>query len=404
MSNIILFDTEARSHLQPLTATRPMGEMRIGTLTLREKWERRMRASVSYITQEYLQHKYPIIVEDDNLIVSAGALPTEALCERLGRLERYEALLHDGKLLAARLPESLIELLIEDEPVRELQGTDIGDVPVIEIERPWQMTRLNGVALRDDFSLLTRERQSAPLSETNRLIGPLENLFIEAGASIEGCILNVTTGPIYIGKDAIVMEGCLLRGPISIGEEAVLKMGAKIYGPTTIGPGCRVGGEIKASILMANSNKGHEGYLGDSVIGEWCNLGADTNTSNLKNNYGEIKLWDYETERFAPTGEQFCGLMMGDHAKSSINTMFNSGTVVGVSANVFGAGFPRNFVPDFSWGGGDAGYRTYRFEDACATAVRVMERRNIPFTDIDKGILYHIYDRTARFRSWEKMV
>jgi UDP-N-acetylglucosamine diphosphorylase/glucosamine-1-phosphate N-acetyltransferase len=207
---------------------------------------------------------------------------------------------------------------------------------------------------------------------------------------------------VYIGKNTEVMEGCMLRGPIAIGENSILKMGAKIYGPTAIGPGCRIGGEVTRCIIFANSNKAHDGYLGDSVLGEWCNLGADSNNSNLKNNYTEVKLWDYETERFEKTGEQFFGLVMGDHAKCAINTMLNTGTIVGVSANVYGAGFPRNFIPDFSWGGAEGGYRTYRFSEACETAQTVMARRNTSFTELDKAILYHVYDRTAKYRSWEK--
>ena len=213
---------------------------------------------------------------------------------------------------------------------------------------------------------------------------------------------NVAKGAIDIGTIAEVLEGCILRGTVAIGEEAVVKMGAKIYGPTTTGPGCRAGGEITRSILSANSNKGHEGYLGDSVLGEWCNLGADTNNSNLKNNYAEVKLWSYESERFERTGQQFCGLFMGDHSKCGINTMFNTGTVVGVFVNIYGAGYPRQFVPDFAWGGAESGYRTYRFEDVCATAEAVMSRRNQPFTDLEKAVLYHVYDRTAKFRPWEK--
>ena len=401
--NIILFDTDARSHLLPLTATRPMGELRLGILTLREKWERRLRGSVSYITQEYLQEKFPIRIDEENFIISSGILPNEALCKRIAELGLNEALLYEGELVAARLNEAQFEQLIEDEEVHELQGMDLSaDIVVTQITRLWQLTQLNDQALRDDFQLLTQGRRSQPISPTNQVIGDPEHIFLEEGANIEYCILNTTKGPIYIGQNAEVMEGSAFRGPVSIGAGALVKMGAKIYGPTTIGPGCRAGGEITRSILMANSNKSHEGYLGDSVLGEWCNLGADTNNSNLKNNYSEVKLWDYATERFEKTGLQFCGLIMGDHAKCGINTMFNTGTVVGVFANVFGAGYPRNFIPDFSWGGADGGYRTYKFSDACLTAETVMVRRKVIFTELDKAILYHIYDRSASFRTWEK--
>ena len=402
MLNIILFDSDARNHLLPLTATRPMGELRLGILTLREKWERRLNASVSYITQEYLQEKYPIRIEDENLIVNGSILPTDALCERIEQIGMNEALLHNGELLAARLDEAQFESLIEDEEVRELQGAELdNNIAITQVRRLWELTQMNDQAIASDFALLTRGRQSHPVSPTNNVLDA-RNVFLEADVKMEFCTLNAVNGPIYIGRGAEIMEGSVLRGPVAIGAEAIVKMGTRIYGPTTIGPGCRAGGEISRSILLANSNKAHDGYLGDSVLGEWCNIGADTNTSNLKNNYSEIKLWDYEPERFVNTGVQFCGLIMGDHAKCGINTMFNTGTVVGVFANVFGAGYPRNFVPDFAWGGVESGYRTYRFSDACETAERVMARRNLAFNELDKAILFHVYDRSAKHRSWEK--
>lgn len=403
MLNIILFDSDARNHLLPLTATRPMGELRIGILTLREKWERLLKGTASYITQEYLQEKYPIRIEEENIIVNAGILPTEQLCRRIAELGSNEALLLNGDLVAARLNEVQFEHLIEDEEIHSLQGTDLDEnIKVTHINHLWELTLLGKQAIADDFALLTNGKKSKPVSDSNRVVGPPQNLFLEEGVKMECCTLNVTAGPIYIGKDAEIMEGSMLRGPVAIGAGAIVKMGARIYGPTTIGPGCRVGGEVTRSILMGNSNKAHDGFLGDAVLGEWCNIGADTNNSNLKNNYGEVKLWDYATERFEKTGQQFVGLIMGDHAKCGINTMFNTGTVVGVFANVFGAGFLRNFIPDFAWGGDGGGYRTYKFADACETAAIVMARRDTTFNDLDKAILYHIYDRSVQFRSWEK--
>lgn len=401
--NIILFDSDARGHLLPLTATRPMGELRVGILTLREKWEKLLRGSASYITQEYLQEKYPICIEEENVIVNAGILPHEKLCRRIGDLGLSEALLYNGELVAARLNEEQFEQLIDDEEVHSLKGTELdNDIPVVQINRLWELTLLAKQAIPDDFALLTKGRASQPVSDTNRVIGPAENLFLEEGVQMECCTLNVNTGPVYIGKNAEIMEGAMLRGPVAIGADTIIRMGAKIYGPASIGPNCRVGGEVARSILLANSNKAHDGFLGDSVLGEWCNIGADTNNSNLKNNYGEVKLWNYEMERFEPTGNQFVGLIFGDHAKCGINTMFNTGTVVGVFANVFGAGFLRNFIPDFSWGGDGGGYRTHKFAEACQTAAIVMARRNQPFTELEKAIFYHIYDRTMKFRSWEK--
>ncbi len=403
MQNLILFDSDARNHLLPLTATRPMGELRLGIFTLRGKWERYLNASASYITQEYLQEKYPIRIESENLVINAGILPNEALYRRIEQLGFSEALLTNGELVATRLDAAQFEALVEEEEVRELEGVELSaDIPAVHIRHLWDLTQQNSAAIAADFEWITRDRISAPLPESNRLVGPSERLFIEAGARIEACVLNTTEGPIYIGRNAEVMEGCLLRGPIAICEGALLKMGARIYGPTTIGSGCKVGGEVTRSIFIGNANKAHEGFIGDSVIGEWCNIGADTNNSNLKNNYGEVKLWDYAEGRFVPTGTQLCGLFMGDHAKCGINTMFNTGTVVGVFANVFGAGYPRNFIPDFSWGGPEAGFRTYQFAEACETAQRVLQRRNQHFTDLDKAILYHIYEQTARFRAWDK--
>ena len=402
MTNLILFDSEARKHLLPLTATRPMGELRLGILTLREKWERHMRASVSYITQEYLHEKYPIRVEAENLVINSGILPNAALCQHIYKMGMNEALLFQGELVAARLDEGQFEALIEDDGAHELEGTEIdSSIPLVQVRRLWDLFMLNGDAITADFDLLTKNKTSKAISPSNQILGS-NPVFLEEGVKMECCTINTTQGPVYIGRNAEIMEGSILRGPVAIGEHAVIKMGTRVYGPTTIGPNCKVGGEISRSNLLANSNKGHEGYLGDAVLGEWCNIGADTNNSNLKNNYSEVKLWDYAAERFVNTGLQFCGLVMGDHAKCGINTMFNTGTVVGVFANVFGAGYPRNFIPDFSWGGADAGYRTYRFTDACDTAVRVLERRNQVFSELDKAILYHIYDQTAKFRSWEK--
>lgn len=401
--NIILFDSEARNHLLPLTATRPMGELRLGLFTMRGRWERHLKGTASYITQDYLHDKYPIRIEQENLIVNAAILPSPAIISRIEELNTGEALLYEGDLLAARISDAQFELLMGDDELSELQGIEISDrIKAQKVNRVWDLIYMNHQAIFDDFQWIIQNRTSAPLSDTNRVIGPPELVFLEPGAVIEGCILNTQQGPIYIGESAEVMEGSMLRGPIGIGAGSIVKMGAKIYGPTSIGPGCRVGGEVTRSIMIGNSNKGHDGFLGDSVLGEWCNLGADTNNSNLKNNYSEVKLWDYETERFERTGHQFVGLIMGDHAKCGINTMFNTGTVVGVSANVFGAGYPRNFIPDFAWGGAEAGYRTYKFEEACQTAEIVMARRKLHFKSLEKSILEHVFEQTAKFRTWEK--
>src|SRR5690554_5093173 len=267
---------------------------------------------------------------------------------------------------------------------------------LIKIEHTWDIFAKNDAAIREDFELLTEDRFSQPIPKSVNVIAP-ENIFIEEGAKLEFVTLNATTGPIYIGKNAEIMEGSIIRGPFALCEGATVKLAAKIYGPTTVGPYSKVGGEVNNSVIFGYSNKGHDGFLGNSVIGEWCNLGADTNNSNLKNNYAEVRLWDYETESFARTGLQFCGLMMGDHSKCGINTMFNTGTVIGVNANIFGSGFPRNFVPSFSWGG-SSGFTTYLTKKAFEVAQVVMSRRGVEFTDEDAAILEHVFEDTKKFR------
>jgi len=400
MAHLILFEDETRDNLLPLTFTRPVAELRIGILTIKEKWERWLGWPVSYITEDYLAEKYPIDYGKENYLVNASALPSSQLCRLIRQMDFNEALLQGDQLIAAKLDERQLERLVQDKDIEHLQSTDLDDTEYLKINGPWDLFRLNDQALRDDFELVTRGRTSQPLSDTNRVIGN-GPVFLEEGASVECAILNTQNGPIYIGKNAEIMEGCMIRGGFSLGEGAVVKMGAKIYGATTIGPYCKVGGEVNNSVLLANSNKSHDGYLGNSVLGEWCNLGADTNNSNLKNTYEEVKLWNYPAQRFVPTGLQFCGLIMGDHSKCGINTMFNTGTVVGVCANIFGDGFPRNYIPSFSWGGVH-GFQTYRTEKAFDMIERVMERRQLPFTIQDRLIMLRIFEDTAQYRNWEK--
>ncbi len=403
MPNFILFDDDVRDRLQPLTFTRPVSELRVGILTITEKWQRHLRIDeISYITQDYLIDKYPIHIESDNIVINGSVLPSTQLVQLVLELEENEAILKDGELIATRLDERQFDRLIHGQEIEELIGFDVGDTPFLKINYLWDIFRINGEAIQEDFDLLTKNRISQPISSTNQVIAP-ENIFIDEGATVECAILNASAGPIYIGKNATVMEGAMIRGALALCESSTIKMGTKIYGPTTIGPHSKAGGEIGNSVITGYSNKGHEGYLGNSVLGEWCNLGADTNTSNLKNNYAEVKLWDYRKEGFVPTGLQFCGLIMGDHSKAGINTMFNTGTVVGVSANVYGSGYPRNFIPSFSWGG-FSGFKTYRTNKAFDTAEKVMARRKIEFTETEKGILQTIFENTAQYRSWEKEV
>jgi len=401
IANIILFDDDNWEGLLPLTFTKPICELRVGILTIREKWEKHLNATGSFITQDFLSEKYPINIEKENIIINSTVLPTPKLIKLIKQLGNNEAILDGDELLAARLTDRQFDNLIDDNDITELEGIDVSqDVDIIRrIIRPNNIFTLNEVEIKSDFELLTKDRKSIALSDTNTVINP-ENIFIEEGASVECAILNAQTGPIYVGKDAVIMEGSAIRGPLAMCEGAVLKMGAKIYGATTIGPFSKVGGEVKNSILTGYSNKGHAGFLGNSVIGEWCNLGADTTTSNLKNNYDEIKIWSYEDQRFLKTGLQFCGLIMGDHSKTGINTMFNTGTVVGVNANIFGSGYPRNYVPSYAWGGAQ-GFKTYLLKKSLETAEKVMARRNFPLTEADKRILEHIFLNTSKYRIWE---
>ena len=400
-TNIILFDDDNWEGLLPLTFTKPICELRVGILTIREKWEKYLDAKSSFITQDFLSGKYPITIEKDNVIINSTVLPTPKLVKLVKQLGPNEAILEGDELLAARLTDEQFNNLIDDQGITELEGIDVSnDVDLIRrIIRPYHLFALNEIEIKSDFELLTSGRKSKEISATNTVIKP-ENVFIEEGASVECSILNASTGPIYVGKDATIMEGTSIRGPLAVCDKAILKMGAKIYGATTIGPHCKVGGEVKNSILTGFSSKGHEGFLGNSVVGEWCNLGADTNTSNLKNNYDEVKLWSYEEQRFVKTGLQFCGLIMGDHSKTGINTMFNTGTVVGVNANIFGSGYPRNYVPSYAWGGAQ-GFKTYLVKKALETAEKVMARRNQTLSDEDRVILEHVFLNTSKYRIWE---
>tara|TARA_R110002020_G_scaffold154714_2_gene334996 strand:+ start:159138 stop:160316 length:1179 start_codon:yes stop_codon:yes gene_type:complete len=389
--NYILFDGPSRNHLLPFTFTRPVADIRIGILTIREKWEQRLGITTSTLTEEYLSQKYPMVELEENVMINAAVVPTDNLQEMVENLSANQAIFLGEDVIAFYTQENQEEVDFEKYEIIEYDFDDL-----IFIEHTWDIFSKNAKALEDDFDLLTAGRTSQPIPETVHCINR-DRIFLEEGAKIEIAVLNATNGPIYLGRNTEVMEGCSIRGGFALCEGAVVKMGAKIYGPTTIGPNSKVGGEINNAVLFANSNKGHEGFLGNSVLGEWCNLGADTNNSNLKNNYAEVRLWDYETEGFARTGLQFCGLMMGDHSKCGINTMFNTGTVVGVSANIFGSGFPRNFIPSFSWGG-SAGFTTYNTNKAFETASLVMQRRGLEFDEQEAAILQQVFEETKKFR------
>lgn len=396
MKNIILFDDESREDLKPFTYTRPVSEIRIGITTIREKWEFLLEGKASYITEDYLAESYPLIIGDDNILINGSVLPNDHLLKLVDQLDKNEALLLDGELIATRIRGDQFESLVSKDFLDEIKGFDIKGTPIIKLRNCWDIFQYNRAAIEYDFQILTQGRSSEPISSTNQL-GAKDNIFFEEGANVECAILNARSGPIYVGKNATIMEGSMIKGPVVIGDNAIVKMGAKIYGPTTIGPFCKVGGEVKGSVLFSHSNKAHDGYLGDSVLGEWCNLGADTNTSNLKNNYSEVKLWNYAAQSFLPTGQTFCGLMMGDHSKTGINTMLNTGTVIGVSCNIFGSDYPRNFIPSFSWGG-HHGFKTYSLAKAKDTASRVIERRSLDFDEKQQRIFDAIFEHSAQYR------
>jgi UDP-N-acetylglucosamine diphosphorylase/glucosamine-1-phosphate N-acetyltransferase len=388
--NYILFDGNVRNQLLPFTFTRPVAEIRVGILTIREKWEHYLGLTTTTVTEDYLSEKYPFLELERNVFINASFLPSENLVNIIKGLEENQAIFFDDEPIAFFTTEGQ-EVDFETFDVIQYAHDDI-----LRIEHTWEIFSKNGEAIKRDFEMLTKGRKSQPIPK-DIWTKNIENIFIEEGAILEFCTLNASEGPIYIGKDAEIMEGSMVRGPFALCEHSTLKMGAKIYTNTTIGPHSKVGGEVNNSVIFGYSNKGHDGFLGNSVLGEWCNLGADTNNSNLKNNYAEVRLWDYETEGFARTGLQFCGLMMGDHSKCGINTMFNTGTVVGVSANIFGSGFPRNFVPSFSWGG-SGGFTTYKTDKAFEVAKVVMGRRNIEFSEMDAKILEHVFEETAKWR------
>lgn len=388
--NYILFDGPARNALLPFTFTRPVADILIGILTIRQKWEAYLGSTTTTLTEEYLSDKFPMVEMEQNVMINASFLPNVTLVDMIQNLTSNQAIFKGEEVIAFYTNEEQEE--VDFDTYEILEYTD----DCLTVEHTWDIFAKNDAALRADFAFLTQDRKSQPIPQSVNVMAP-ENVFIEEGASLEFVTLNATTGPVYIGKNSEIMEGSVIRGPFALCEGAGVKLATKVYGATTVGPYSKIGGEVNNSVLFGYSNKGHDGFLGNSVLGEWCNIGADSNNSNLKNNYEEVKLWSYETEGFAKTGLQFCGLMMGDHSKCGINTMFNTGTVVGVSANIFGSGFPRNFVPSFSWGGA-AGFTTYVTSKAFATAKLVMSRRNLEFDEKEQAILEHVFEETKKWR------
>lgn len=373
---IQLHDNNRFLDFAPLTLTRPVGDLRCGIFTNTERWKQYISdIQISYETQEYLSGKFPF--ESNVIIVNACMIPTEDIVREILKLKGNEELVVEGEWIAK---VGTGEVLIRYR----------GEKPIF-INHRWELYQKNDAVLKADFEQVTKGRTSYQLSSTNTIIGDHKLIFLEEGAKVEASILNTTNGPIYIGKNAEIMEGSIIRGPLAMCEDSTLKLGTKIYGATTIGPHCKVGGEVNNVIFQAYSNKGHDGFLGNSVIGEWCNLGADTNTSNLKNNYGKVKTYSFKTKKQEQTDIQFMGLMMGDHSKCGINTMFNTATVVGVSSNVFGAEFPSKLIESFKWGSSG---ENYDFTKAIESANNMMERRGLKLSDPEINILKHIFDTT----------
>lgn len=390
--NFILFDGPRRNHLLPFTFTRPVSEIRVGILTLRERWEAYLKDSVSSLTEDYLSIKYPVNIKGKNIFIDASVLPNDDLLKAVKSLNNGEVL----KLGDLTIAYSSDSAKSDDELTYFTIAEFAGEL--VQINNTWDIFDKNADILQSDFDFITKGRKSQPISETNQLIHP-ERIFLEEGAKVEFSILNATDGPIYLGKNSEIWEGSLVRGALALCNNAIIKMGGKLYGATTIGPYSKVCGEVSNSVIFGYSSKGHEGYLGNAVLGEWCNIGADSNNSNLKNNYAKVRLWDYATERFEQTGLQFCGLMMGDHSKTAINTMFNTGTVIGVNSNIYVPGFPRNFVPSFSWGGA-SGFTAYQPAKAFDAAKVMMARRGVEFNEVEADILTHVFEITKKWRKY----
>lgn len=398
MKNIIIFDTpEVRDNLLPITFTRPIALIRIGITTILEKWQRQFpEDSFSHLTTEYLQPKFITNISEDNYFIAGHVIPSEKLAEQIKNLAIGEEIKQGKDIIAFRGT-------INDFKVQNIKKNIEYTDDLISIHWLYEIFSLNEKILKNDFVKITTGRESQPISNTNIVIGNpyfddgTPKIFIEEGAYIEGTFLNVSNGPIYIGKDCEIMEGSCIRAPFAACQHSIVNMGAKIYGATTLGPYCKVGGELNNVVMIGYSNKAHDGFLGNAVIGEWCNLGAGCSASNLKNDYTEIKLWNYPAHRFLRTGLQFCGLIMGDHSKAGVNSIFNTATVIGVGVNIHGTGFPRNFVPSFSEGS-SAGFTDVSLVKFFAIAERAMARRHVKLTDVDKQIFHNIFSIADNYK------
>jgi UDP-N-acetylglucosamine diphosphorylase/glucosamine-1-phosphate N-acetyltransferase len=384
---IVFFEDKRCSRLLPLTYTKPVSHLRMGMHTMAERWGNAGFEVLGDVTRPYLQSVFPDKKHDGVLYINARVFPSLDVVKSIQQLKTNETLYSNGQLIATW----------HREWDSEIEGSNGVSIETHLIQSLTDLFTQNAFALKFDFELATKGKTSQAIDSSNIIIGDKNLIFLAEGAKIWASTLNTTDGPIYLEKDAEIMEGSHVRGPFYLGEHSQLKMGAKIYGATTIGPHCKVGGEVSNSVIQGFSNKAHDGFLGNSVIGEWCNLGADTNTSNLKNNYGHVKTWQYDTETMQNTGLTFCGLVMGDHSKCGINTMLNTGTVVGVGANIFGGDFPPKHVPSFSWGG-SGGFEEYDIQKMLATASQVYTRRGLDLTEKHREILHEVFRLTAKHR------
>ena len=390
MNYIIFDDSSIRAILLPLTFVRPVSEIRFGIDTITEKWQSYLDNTVSFATQDYLQEKYPLQLQSDNIFINGAVCPNPALLDAIQGLSSGQLLSFEGVTLAYRAA-SLLDTLDTIEVIE-------WDGAATIIRQLTDIFLLNGEQIKADFARITHGRTSQPITDRFTAVYNESQIFVEEGVNIKAATLNAEKGPIYLGKDVIIMEGAKIQGPFAILEGSVVNLDGKMRPNTTIGPGCKVGGEVSNVVIFGNSNKGHEGFMGNSVIAEWCNWGADTNNSNLKNDYSKVELWSYVTNRFENSGLQFAGLIMGDHSKCGINTMFNTGTVVGINCNIFGADFQPKHIPSFAWGG-SAGFKTYHLRKANQVARAVLERRGRVFEGIEENILKAVFEQTEAHRS-----
>jgi len=388
--NAILFDGPERVQLLPFTYIRPVAELRIGIDTLIEKWNAFLNTSCSYATQAYLAPKFPAKPAALNCFINPSYIPTQALVDQIKELQEKQVLLCENKPVACCTSDSVLPQDFSNFEVVVVQEA------LLHIEKVSDLFSKNAAVLAMDFDRLTHNKVSQPLDNSNRLIHP-ERIFITPGAQVSCAVLNATDGPIYIGSNAQIMEGSLLRGPIALCDKVLVKMGTKVYGGTTIGPNSKIGGELNNVLFLGNSNKGHDGFLGNAVIGEWGNIGAATDASNLKNNYGNVRICNYETENFAKSALQFCGLLMGDFSRCGIHSMFNTATLIGINTNIFGSGFPRTFIPSFSYGGAQ-GFQTHAFRKAMESNVAMMKRKGEQLSDLDTAILQTVFELSSVWR------